>query len=124
MAGSFTAFKRSAFATGRERVSSFLVLEDVAGVRARGVLKVNVSRETITSYHQYLSCVLCAGRRADFEVTPINSTIAVQGHFSKMLRRSIGSKQLNTWRGLQPEERGVKVRDAAPFGTSFGLGPR
>jgi hypothetical protein len=34
MAGSFTDVKRNAFATGRERDSSFLVLEDVLGARA------------------------------------------------------------------------------------------
>jgi hypothetical protein len=34
MAGSFTVVKRNAFATGRERVRSFLVLEDVVGARA------------------------------------------------------------------------------------------
>jgi hypothetical protein len=44
MAGSFTVVKRDAFATGRERVSSFLALEDSVGVRAHGVVKVNVRR--------------------------------------------------------------------------------
>jgi hypothetical protein len=34
MAGSFTVVKRNAFATGRERVSSCLVLEDLVGARA------------------------------------------------------------------------------------------
>jgi hypothetical protein len=34
MAGSFTVVKRNAFATGRERVRSFLVLEDVVVARA------------------------------------------------------------------------------------------
>jgi hypothetical protein len=34
MPGSFTVVKRDAFATGRERVSRFLVMEDVLAVRA------------------------------------------------------------------------------------------
>jgi hypothetical protein len=89
MAGSFTVVKRNAFATGRERVSSFLVLEDVVGVGAQGVVKVIVRTQTITSDHQFRLCALCVGRCTDFEVTAINPTIAVQDDLSKILLRSI-----------------------------------
>jgi hypothetical protein len=53
MAESFTVVKRNASATGRERVSGFLLLEDVLGVRAQGVEKVNVRIPTVTSDHQF-----------------------------------------------------------------------
>jgi hypothetical protein len=96
MAGSLTVVKRNAFATGQERVSSFVVLEDVVGVRAQSVGKVNVSRETITSDHQFRLCALCVVRRTDFEAMPINPTIAVQYHLSEILLRSITPKQFNT----------------------------
>ena len=49
MPGSFTVVKRNPFATGRERVGSFLVLEDVLGARAQGVVKVDVRRQTIAN---------------------------------------------------------------------------
>jgi hypothetical protein len=53
VAGSFTVVKRNAFATGRERVSSVLVLEGVVDPRARGVVQVNAQTQTITSDHQF-----------------------------------------------------------------------
>jgi hypothetical protein len=77
MAGSFTVVERNAFATGHERVSGSLVLKDLVGVRVQGVVKVNVGRSTITSDHRFRLCTLCVGRRMDFEVMPINPTIAV-----------------------------------------------
>ena len=92
MAGSLTVVKRNAFATGQERVSSFVVLEDVVGVRAQGVVKVNVRKQTITSDQHFRLCTRCAGSRTDFEVTPINQTIAIQYHLSQILLRAIRPK--------------------------------
>jgi hypothetical protein len=39
------------------------------------------------------------------------------------MRRSIRPKQVKTRRRHHPEERGVKIRDAAQFGPGVGLGP-
>jgi hypothetical protein len=66
MAGSLTVVKRNAFATGRERVSSFVVPEDVVGVQAQSVVKVNVRKLTMTSEDEYRLCAFCVGRRTDF----------------------------------------------------------
>jgi hypothetical protein len=93
MAGSFNVVKRNAFATGRERVGSFFVLEDVIGVRAESVVKGSVRRPTITSDQQFRLCALCVGSRTDFEVSPINQTIAIQYHLSQILLRAIRPKR-------------------------------
>jgi hypothetical protein len=89
MAESFTVVKRNAFSSGRERVSNFLVLEDVVGTWAQGVVEVNVRRERTTSDRHFRLCVLCVGRRTDFEAPPINPPFAVLGHLSEILLRSL-----------------------------------
>jgi hypothetical protein len=60
-AESFTVVKRNAFATRRGRVCSFVVLEDVVGVRAQGVVKGNAPRQTISSDHHFI--VRALGRK-------------------------------------------------------------